>query len=262
MEYELYIDVFFLINFMMDYLLLWLLKRILSCTATHGRIIAGACLGAGLTCIVIVLPLPCAFMKLPILHCLVTVVMLKTGLGIRWGREFLRAAVFLYIGGFLLGGIMAGLKPYIGTGSLFFALSLLGYWIAGGSISLLKSLFQYRKTHCQVTLYYGGKSCRAKALIDTGNCLRDPVNGKPVSVVSPEVVTNLGIGSERVRHIPYQSIGETRGTLPVYVPERMLIEGEKGKTEICRPEIAACASELNGREFQVILNSEVYKEIS
>lgn len=38
MYYELYIDVLFLVNFMMDYILLLLVRRMLKCTATHGNI--------------------------------------------------------------------------------------------------------------------------------------------------------------------------------------------------------------------------------
>ena len=77
MQYELYIDVFFCINFMMDYILLMLLKKMLSCTATHGRIIAGALTGALLTCIVMLLPIPYAFIKLLMFHGFVNVLMLK-----------------------------------------------------------------------------------------------------------------------------------------------------------------------------------------
>ena len=51
--YELYVDVLFLVNFMMDYLLLLLVKKMLKCTATHGRVCLGAFAGALLTCIVV-----------------------------------------------------------------------------------------------------------------------------------------------------------------------------------------------------------------
>lgn len=44
--YELYVDVFFLINFTMDTILLALLKKALACPVRYGRIIAGGVLGA------------------------------------------------------------------------------------------------------------------------------------------------------------------------------------------------------------------------
>ena len=50
MYYELYIDVLFLVNFMMDYILLLLVRRMLKCTATHGNICMGAMTGSFLMC--------------------------------------------------------------------------------------------------------------------------------------------------------------------------------------------------------------------
>ena len=41
MYYELYVDVFFLMNFTMDTILLALLKKALACPVRYGRIIAG-----------------------------------------------------------------------------------------------------------------------------------------------------------------------------------------------------------------------------
>ena len=39
--YELYIDVFFLVNFMMDAILLEILRKILGCPVSHGRVLLG-----------------------------------------------------------------------------------------------------------------------------------------------------------------------------------------------------------------------------
>ena len=51
MHYELYIDLFFLINFLMDYFLLLMVGKMLKCRIRRLRIIAGAMVGAFLTCI-------------------------------------------------------------------------------------------------------------------------------------------------------------------------------------------------------------------
>lgn len=54
MHYELYIDLFFLINFLMDYFLLLMVGKMLKCRIRRLRIIAGAMVGAFLTCIFVV----------------------------------------------------------------------------------------------------------------------------------------------------------------------------------------------------------------
>ena len=53
MYYELYIDVLFLENFMMDSLLLLAVNRVLKCGRSYGRIFLGGALGSTLTCLVI-----------------------------------------------------------------------------------------------------------------------------------------------------------------------------------------------------------------
>ena len=55
MYYELYVDVFFMVNFTMDAILLILLKKLLACPAGYGRVFAGAATGAAMTCIAIVI---------------------------------------------------------------------------------------------------------------------------------------------------------------------------------------------------------------
>ena len=49
MYYELYIDVLFLENFMMDSLLLLAVKRMMRSPSAYGRVFLGAALGSGLT---------------------------------------------------------------------------------------------------------------------------------------------------------------------------------------------------------------------
>lgn len=80
MYHELYIDVFFLVNFMMDYLLLLLVRRMLKCSDTHGNICIGSILGSFLTCVTVGLPIPCASVKYFIFHTIISFLMLKTGL--------------------------------------------------------------------------------------------------------------------------------------------------------------------------------------
>ena len=50
MQYELYIDVFFLVNFMMDFLLLTFLKRMMRLDVPGFRVVLGALAGAAITC--------------------------------------------------------------------------------------------------------------------------------------------------------------------------------------------------------------------
>jgi stage II sporulation protein GA (sporulation sigma-E factor processing peptidase) len=62
-----------------------------------------------------------------------------------------------------------------------------------------------------VQLKHQGKTMTLMALRDTGNMLRDPVSGKPVLVVSPDVAQDLlGLTHEQLRK-PIESIGALPG---------------------------------------------------
>lgn len=264
MQYELYIDVFFLVNFMMDYILLMLLRRMLLCRAAHGRVILGAAVGAAMTCLIVAAPVPWAAVKLILLHGAVNVIMLKAGLCIEWGRPFVRALLFLYIGAFLLGGIISFLRQYIRIGSLFFVLSLGGYLLAYGAYSLLETLVFYNRTHCMAVMYKGQKSCRVKVLIDTGNRLRDQETGKPVSIIEPEAAKALGLSLDGedgggVRFVPYHSIGKENGALPLFEIDSMCLMGTKGKVEVQKPLLAVCGGEMGSDRYGMILNPDIYR---
>ena len=119
MYYELYIDLFFVENFMMDSLLLLFAARISKRQVKRKRIFLGAAAGSLLTCLVIALPIPSAALKMILFHGFVNVFMLKAGLGVNWGRDLVYAWILLYVSGFLLGGAMMVFRPYIQSLSLF-----------------------------------------------------------------------------------------------------------------------------------------------
>ena len=81
MYYELYIDVFFLENFMLDSLLLLIVNRITNNGRSYGRILLGGGLGSLLTCLVIALPFP-SVLRLILFHTAVNSAMLFAGLRI------------------------------------------------------------------------------------------------------------------------------------------------------------------------------------
>ena len=62
MHYELYIDLFFLENFMMDSLLLFVTERITGGKYSFKGVLSGAFLGSVLTCLMLVVSVP-AWMK-------------------------------------------------------------------------------------------------------------------------------------------------------------------------------------------------------
>ena len=119
MHYELYIDLLFLENFMMDSLLLLVLNRVLKCKSNWQRIFLGGGLGSGMMCLGIVVGIPGVF-QLIFFHGIVSSCMLITGLRIRTKAQFIKAYILLYLCAVFMGGMMTAFRPYLRHISLFY----------------------------------------------------------------------------------------------------------------------------------------------
>ena len=260
MYYELYVDVLFLVNFLMDYLLLLLVRRMLKCTATHGNVCLGATLGSLMTCIIVVLPIPYAFLKFILFHMIVNTFMIRVGLKIKNMKSFVKAYILLYIGGFLLGGVMQAANQYIRVGSLFFAIAVGGYYVVSKLWDFIASVQKINQYHCKVDLYLGEKKCQVEGIIDTGNGLRDPISNQPVSILD-KVAARQFLGEEkmsRVRYIPYHSIGKKEGILLAVKIDRMCIYGEN-ECWVEEPLIGVSEETISAEgEYQLILNPNLF----
>lgn len=256
--YELYIDVLFLVNFLMDYILLLVTKRVLKQPASYGRTCLGALAGAFLTCLVTAVRLPSAFMKVILFYTLVPAAILFAGIRIRDVRCFFRAFVTLFVSGFLVGGIFSYLDQYIQVGSLFFAFAVVSYYLASAVLKLLALLFRFGETHCRVTLYCGERRYAAEAMIDTGNHLTDQVSGKAVSIIGKKAAEGLFGGKlpEGIRYIPYRTVGKGGGVIPVSAIDRICIDGEEEQW-IEQPMVAISDDSSFGNDYEVILNPDI-----
>ena len=263
MYYELYIDVFFLENFMMDVILLGVTGRMLKYSASFGCIVLGAAAGAFLTCLIVCIPIPYAPVKFILFHGLPGVAMIGIGLGIRGVGEFARAWVLLYICGFLTGGVFQFLGQYVRIGSFFIILAGLSFLAVSGIWSLLVYLARQSHYRCQVVLRKGPRSRRVQALIDTGNCLKDDITGKPVSIIDKKVAEELYEGNDLtgIRYIPYHSIGKAEGVMPLITLDGMYV-CRKEKEWIEKPLAAICEEDMTADRYEMILNPDVLGSVN
>lgn len=261
MYYELYIDMLFLMNFMMDSLLLLAVKKVMKCSVSNGRVFLGSMAGAVLTCLLVACPLP-AVLKLLTGYVGISSVMVRIGLNLRWGKPFWKAFGLLYMAAFLMGGILQALRPWLRTGSIFFAAAVASYYLLCGIWQCLLRLGKRQAQICEVALHIGERTCQIQALVDTGNGLTDPLSGEPVSVLDPAYAKQIlreEKGSTGIRYIPYRTVGG-EGMMPVFRAEQMEVcwpkEGQKFRVQ--RPVIGICEGKISEQEdYQMILNPDV-----
>ena len=223
MQYELYIDVFLLVNFMMDYMMLAATGKILHCHSSGKRRCLGALIGAVLTCAVLLIPVPYAFVKFILFHGFVNIVMIKTGLKVAWGRSFFQAYVVLYISGFLLGGVFEFFQPYIRTGSLFFAFAVVSYYMALGIWKLLSYLNRLQEFRYRAVLVKGGQKIEE---------------------------------TEGVRWIPYHSVGKEEGVMMLRRLDMIMLL-KKENIILEHPYVAISEEKVSDGKYDLILNPDL-----
>jgi stage II sporulation protein GA (sporulation sigma-E factor processing peptidase) len=166
----------------------------------------------------------------------------------------------LYIGGFLMGGILESMRQYVRVGSLFLALAIAGYYIVLAIWKFISYVQRWNRYHCKVELQMGDKKCSVRGLIDTGNGLCDPISGQPVSILDRESARKL-LGDETlksIRYIPYQSIGKKNGVLPAFQIDKMCVYGEM-ECQVDCPLIGIGEEEFKGKgEYEMILNTNLF----
>ena len=158
MYYEVYIDVLFLINFMMDYLLLLIVRRVLKCTATHGNICVGSIFGAAAVCICMLLPVRSTLIRFLLFHLSVNAAMIWIGLKIRTLREFTKGICGIICQCISAWGSIYMAAAVCARGKSFFWRSsrklLSGDWNTGNFFCNLQRMNKYQYT---VTVYTSGE---------------------------------------------------------------------------------------------------------
>lgn len=231
MQYEVYLDVLFLENMMMDFLILLAVKKVFPCSATYGSLLAGSVTGSLLTCAILFFPCP-VWTRYILLFFLVNSCMTVIGLKIRTFPVFFKAWILLYLASFLLGGIMSWLRLYFGKFfriiSFLFTLGICGFFLLYHGLLFLKKLWKSQDHSFDVILTVNGKDFHLKAFLDSGNHLSDPLTGKPVHIISKDACQKISsqISPGRLRYIPYRTIQKTTSILPVFSVKKMRITGE------------------------------------
>ena len=206
-----YLDLFFLINFSMDFLCFYLSGTLLSSKLSKLRMIAGAVLG-GLYADASLFLDTRGSVKIAV-HILVCILMCATVFGIR----SLIAHTLTYVAtSAVLGGFMTALFELLNTLEIpegeiksdgISAWTLLLLALISGIITLLGARFFRRKSarrYATVSLKYKGKEKTLKGFCDSGNLLCDPLSGKPCVIADQRALD--GVISKQILYATPESI--------------------------------------------------------
>ncbi|MDO4733086.1 MAG: sigma-E processing peptidase SpoIIGA [Bacillota bacterium] len=182
-------------------------------------------------------------------------------------------------------GYRIGLPQRMGAGALLFAVAV-ALLLARKGVAILRSKWKREDFHTMVEVWVADRSCRFPALIDTGNDLREPISGLPVLVADyqslcplfPEKLRSLyarcgedaiellkemessslgGGWKQRLRLVPFSSVGRKYGMLPGFRADRLLIT-EAGRSHLAQAVVCIAGRDFcEGQIYRAVLNPEV-----
>lgn len=256
MIYEWYVDVFFLTNILLDVSAMLAVGVILNRPIRPGRCALACTLGTLLS-IILLLHISMLWSSI-LLHGVVHPLMTWLVFGGKDRVGYLRALLTVYLVIFVMGGVQSSMAVYFGNSTV----QILFSGILAAVLSVIYLI--HRKVTgeiCQVELWIQEQKVTVNAYCDSGNLLRDPENGRPVSILQQEILTVLQTDKElpKTHSIGYRTIHEADGTLEVMTLDRMTIYHRGSVRQIMRPEVGLHKGEVMQRpKVQLLLNAAYF----
>lgn len=276
---EVYIDVVFAANFLMDYILLNLVGTFMRIQRSRGRCLMAAAAGAFFSTLRLCIPMN----RMPAVSMLLMIAcaagMLFLAYGIRGGM--IKALLFFFCMAFLAGGIWELAVGGGNTSGKIFLLCAAGTY---GGLTVCVHVFErtagLRQNRYPVILRYKGKELRTYGFYDTGNLLMDPYSGVPVSVASPEILPEIfsDISLEKLRnmmkdpgelestemtdlkphYLLFRTVGQGERMILAVTLDDLCIQTPQEVVHIADPVLALSQEPFAlGMEYKVLLNSRL-----
>ena len=263
MQYEIYADSLFLINFVMNLYVLMLVNHRTNGTATPLRLLGASALGAMGYLLILWIP-GTALLKIILGVSAESVGTILFAFRVKGLRNFVKVLEKTLVYSFCLGGgFLFAIRCFQLTGGM--TTCTFGILGIGGLVYLFLRTSPDRETDeqplCQAIFKVEEAQITVNALIDSGNSLSEPISGKPVSVVDEQIFRVLWKDETAgFRVVPYHSIGRKHGILKAYLlPELKLEIG--GMQKIIRevyvavsPEPISSGGETDDNAVKMIIN--------
>lgn len=236
----LYLDLYALMNTLVNLLLLCGVKRLSGEKGGWLRLFFAAAAGTAWACLAVLLPGIPAAAELLLTWFAVGGAMTVLAFGFGDIRRFCGNLGRLWLLSALAGGILQGAAAHV-RGSWYLTGGMTAqrvswyvvcFWLAG--LYFLVCVFRDRlqawnrekKLFYEVTLFYHGRKKTVTALWDTGNHLFEPYGHQPVHVITAGACAQLCDRVSGVIYIPFRAVGTGYGLLPGIQVDRMEVARE------------------------------------
>lgn len=210
---KIYLEYIFIINFLLDFMILYGTKRILKKNTSNIKLIISSIIGSLSTFILLI---NVSNNQLFIIKIILSIIMIITAFGSNNIKENI---LYFYLISIIIGGLiyLFDLKtnPYLNM----FLITILTPFII---YTLIKEYTKFKTTikdKYVVNIIIKNKEYKLEGFVDTGNRLKSPISNKSV------ILVNLNIPVDNALYVPYKALNTT-GIIPCLKPEKVLIDGK------------------------------------
>ncbi|MBR1937012.1 MAG: sigma-E processing peptidase SpoIIGA [Bacilli bacterium] len=209
-----YIELIFIVNFLLDYMILYGTKRLLNRKNKNKRLLLGSILGSSTT---IFLFINITNIKLIIIKIFISILMNLTSFG---KKEVLKNTFYFYLISITLAGSIYLLDLTKIKDFYFIILIVITPIIIKTFITEWNNYKLIEKNKYDVKIYYKHKEYNLTGFIDSGNRLSSPINNKPI------ILVNLEIKPNKIIYVPYNTI-DSSGIITCFKPDKIIIEEQE-----------------------------------
>lgn len=295
-----YLDIVLVENIIMNYIILFATGLITKAKIKQINIILASTIGAIYVVIAYITSLE--IYSNFILKIILSISMVFIGLKAKDIKSLLKNLVIFYLTSFAFGGcafaLLYYIKPqeilmkngvYIGTYPLKIAIlgGIVGFIIVNISFKLIKGKIRKKDMFCDVQINFNNQSSQIRAMIDTGNLLKDPITGNNViiaeskkleNVIPTQILKNINkilevkeelpntIEQEyiaRLRLIPFTSLGKQNGMIVGFKPDNIIINFEGAENKMDKVIVGIYDKNLSKTdEYQGLVGINIIEKVS
>lgn len=260
-----YVDVLIIINTLVNYFILLAVRKITRTHTSRWRIALGS-LAGGVSSMLIFLDRLGALMT--VLKLITAILMTVITFGVKPLKSLIKKLFWLFAISFIFGGLMFAVYIFFDTDILIYSNGIV-YFDIDVTFLVVCTVLSYtvitvtakltdkkapKSREYYVTIQQNGKSVSCKALMDTGNNLREPFSSLPVVMAEKELFNQFYIPNEKLRLIPVSTVNGD-SLIKAFRPDYLQIN------EFKTDKVYIGESTVPHEEYKIILNINLEGEM-
>lgn len=263
-----YIDIVLIENLLMDYLILYATGKINRCKISNIKLILSSIIGSTYAVVLFISNLE-IYANI-MLKILLSVSMVYVAFTPQNTKSMVKQILVFYLTSFAIGGCAYALMYFLRPQNIFmqngfmvgyyplkivFLAAVTGFILVTATFKTIKEKFSKNNMFCDIEVTYNENAVSVRAMIDTGNMLKDPITktsviimeSKTLEKILPIYITDnvekiingeleslcksqkLDEYRTRLRVIPFTSLGKENGILLAFKPDNIMVEWEDKK---------------------------------